>query len=153
MSAPRSRWSGEPAPTARSKSNSTGENSSKDLNSRGRRPLQAVVEVLAVVPIGVTITISDLSDKSSPVLLAITEALNDLFYTIRPYIPGADGDNKHDTLYLSALIAAIFSAIDAGINFSNVSIEIDSVTYSQYTFGNTTLTYGSYPYLESLLTP
>jgi hypothetical protein len=79
--------------------------------------------------------------------------LNDLFYNIRPYIAGADGGNRHDTLYLSSIIASVFNAIESGINFSNVSIEIDGVTYSQYTFGNTTITYGNYPYLEDLITP
>lgn len=126
---------------------------SKPLNERGRRPLQAVVEVLPVVPIGVTVTISDLSDKSAPVITAITEAIEALLYNIRPYIAGADGDNRRDTLYQSALIAAIFSAIDEDINFSNITITIATVVYSQYTFGNTTITYGNYPYLESLLTP
>lgn len=125
----------------------------KELNERGRRPLQAVIEVLAVVPVEVTITISDLSDKSSPVIAAITTALEDLFYTIRPYIAGADGDNRSDTLYLSACIAAIYNAIDDGINFSNIQIEIDSTVYSQYTFGDTFDKYGNYPYLYELLTP
>lgn len=125
----------------------------KDINERGRRPLQAVVEVLPAVPIAVTITISDLSDKSAPVIAAIETAIEDLFYTIRPYIPGADGTNRHDTLYISALIAAIFNSIAENISFSNVSIEIGAVIYSQYTFGNTTLTYGNYPYLFDLLTP
>lgn len=125
----------------------------KDINERGRRPLQAVVEVLPAVPIAVTITISDLSDKSAPVIAAIETAIEDLFYTIRPYIPGADGTNRHDTLYISALIAAIFDSIAENISFSNVSIEIGAVVYSQYTFGNTTVTYGNYPYLFDLLTP
>jgi uncharacterized phage protein gp47/JayE len=125
----------------------------KDINERGRRPLQAVVEVLAVVPVAVTITIDDLTDKSSTVKDAITAALEDLFYEIRPYIPGADGENRSDTLYLSAVIAAIFEAIDEGINFSNVTIEIDSTVYSQYTFGDDFTTYGNYPYLYELLTP
>lgn len=125
----------------------------KDLNERGRRPIQTVVEVLPVVPIAVTITIADLSDKTAPVIAAIEAALNDLFYTVRPYIPGADGTNQRDTLYLSATIAAIFAAIDEGINFSNVSITIGGVVYSQYTFGDTYSTYGNYPYLFDLVTP
>lgn len=125
----------------------------KLLNERGRRPVQTTVEVVAVVPVGVTITVNDLSDKSSGVLSAITEALEDLFYTIRPYIAGADGANRKDTLYLSAVIGSIYEAIDEGINFSNVTITIESTTHGQYTFGNTTDKYGTYPYLEELLTP
>lgn len=125
----------------------------KELNERGRRPLQAVVEVLAVVPVAVTITIDSLSDKTSPVLTAINTALDELFYDIRPYIAGADGTNQSDTLYLSSVIAAIFNAIGAGINFSNVTITIGGSNYSQYTFGDTPSTYGNYPYLYDLVTP
>jgi uncharacterized phage protein gp47/JayE len=125
----------------------------KDINERGRRPLQATVEVLKVVPVAVTITINDLSDKSAPVIALITSAIEDLMYTIRPYIPGADGTNRKDTLYISALIAAIYDVLDEGISFSNVSIEIDSTTYSQYTFGDTPAKYGTYPYLDTLSTP
>lgn len=125
----------------------------KSLNERGRRPVQTTVEVLAVIPIGVTITINDLSDKSSSVLSAITSALEDLFYTVRPYIPGADGTNQKDTLYLSAVIGSIYENIDESINFSNVVITIDSVDYAAYQFGGDYTTYGNYPYLEELLTP
>jgi uncharacterized phage protein gp47/JayE len=125
----------------------------KPINERGRRPLQAVVEVLPVVPVATTITISDLSDKSAPVITAIESAIEDLFYTIRPYIPGADGTIRKDTLYISALIAAIFDAIDESISFSNVTITISSTVYSQYTFGNSPVTYGTYPYLFDLVTP
>jgi len=125
----------------------------KDINERGRRPLQATVEVLEVVPVAVTITINDLSDKSAPVIALITSAIEDLMYTIRPYIPGADGTNRKDTLYISALIAAIYDVLDEGISFSNVSIEIASTTYSQYAFGDTPAKYGTYPYLDTLSTP
>jgi len=76
-----------------------------------------------------------------------------LMYTIRPYIPGADGTNRKDTLYISALIAAIYDVLDEGISFSNVSIEIASTTYSQYAFGDTPAKYGTYPYLDTLSTP
>lgn len=125
----------------------------KDINERGRRPLQAIVEVLRVVPVGVIITINDLSDKSSPVISSITNSIKNLLYTIRPYIPGADGTNRRDTLYISALISAIYNVLDENISFSNVTIEIDSVIYSQYTFGNMPINYGTYPYLEILATP
>ena len=125
----------------------------KPINERGRRPLQAVVEVLAVQTKGVTITITDLSDKTPATLALITTALEDLFYTIRPYIAGADGENQNDTLYLSAVIAAIYAALGGTVNFSNVTITIDSSVVASYTFGNVPAKYGMYPYLENLVTP
>lgn len=125
----------------------------KPINERGRRPTQVVLETLSVIPVPVTITISDLSDTSAGVINAITAALNDYFYNIRPYIAGADGENKHDTIYQSQVIGAIYGAIAQTINFSNITITIGGITYSQYTFGDIPGTYGNCPYLFSLLTP
>ncbi len=125
----------------------------KPINERGRRPLQAVVEVLAVQTKGVTITVNDLSDKTAPTLAAITSALEDLFYEIRPYIPGADGETRNDTLYLSAVVAAIYAALGKSVNFSSVTITIDGTVYASYVFGDDPSKYGMYPYLELLVTP
>jgi uncharacterized phage protein gp47/JayE len=125
----------------------------KPINERGRRPLQAIPEVLSVIPTGVTITIIDLSDKSTSAKAIIQAAIEDYLYTIRPYIAGADGQNKHDSVYLSGIITAIFNAVGSTINFSSVEIRINDTVYSSYTFGNIPATYGHYPYLQSLLTP
>lgn len=125
----------------------------KDINERGRRPVQVVLEVLSVVPVPVTITIDDLSDKTTGTVNAITAALEDYFYNIRPYIAGADGENKRDTIYISRVIATIADAIAETVNFSNITVTIGGLPYSQYTFGNIPATYGYYPYLFSLLTP
>ncbi|MDD5013667.1 MAG: baseplate J/gp47 family protein [Atribacterota bacterium] len=125
---------------------------SKSINERGRRPVQAVVEVLSIIPIGVTFTINDLSDKTTATINAITEALEYLLYTIRPYIAGAD-TVRRDTLYLSQVIAAIYASVSQSVNFSNVEISIGGTVYSQYTFSNIPATYGNYPYLLDLLTP
>lgn len=124
----------------------------KPDNERGRRPLQVVLEVLPVIPVPVVITINDLSDTNVTTLANIELALNNLFYTIRPYIAGADV-LKTDTLYLSQVIAAVYGAIPVGANFSNVEISINSVVYSAYSFGEIPAKYGNYPYLFSLLTP
>jgi len=125
----------------------------KSLNERGRRPTQVQLEVISVIPVGVTITISDLSDKSTPITTAIQSALTALFYDIRPYIAGADGENKNDTVFLSQVIATVFSAIGSGINFSSIEIKIGGISYSSYQFGSVPGTYGHYPYLETLVTP
>jgi len=126
---------------------------SKTLNERGRRPLQAIVEVLSVIPVGVTIIIHDLSNKETATITAITNALNDLMYSIRPYIAGADGENKNDTIYVSSVIAAIYGAIDKSINFSAIDIKINNTVIPSFTFGNAPASYGNYPYLYQVLTP
>ncbi len=126
---------------------------SKDLNDRGRRPVQAIVEVLAVVPSPVTVTLVGLSDKSTDTLNLISNAIDSYLLNIRPYIAGADGTVKHDSIFLSGLIAAIYNAIGQGINFSSISFTVNGSVYTSYTFGDVPSTYGTYPYLQSLLTP
>jgi uncharacterized phage protein gp47/JayE len=125
----------------------------KPMNERGRRPVQVVLETLSVIPVAVTVSIADLSDKTAGTINAITAALTDYFYNVRPYIAGADGENKNDTIYQSQVIGAIYSAVPTTVNFSNITITIGGITYTQYQFGNIPGTYGNYPYLFSLLTP
>lgn len=123
----------------------------KPLYERGRRPVGVYnLEVLAVVPVGVTVQVYDLTDDSTPILDAISEACEDLFYTIRPYIPAADGENQNDVLYLSQIINAISIALGTDVFFTSVKMIIASTEELQYSFGKTPATYGTYPYLELL---
>jgi hypothetical protein len=129
----------------------------KPLYERGRRPIGVYnLEVLAVIPIPVTIRIYDLTDDSPEIISAIEEAIGDLLYTIRPYIAGADGSNQNDVLYTSQIISAVISALSNTVFFSNIQMVIDSVVVTSYTFARTPATYGNYPYLydlEVLVTP
>ena len=70
-----------------------------------------------------------------------------------PYIAGADGETRTDTLYLGAVINAIYNALDGSINFTNVTMTIDGTVYSSFQFGNVPARYGMYPYHENLITP
>ncbi len=119
---------------------------------KGRRPVGVfTLEVLAVVPVGVTITIEGLTDDSASVVNAIENSIIDLLYTVRPYIAGADGENRNDILYISQIITAVSSAIESDIFFSNLIMEIGGTPVTFYAFGTTPATYGNYPYLESLI--
>jgi uncharacterized phage protein gp47/JayE len=123
----------------------------KPLYERGRRPMGTFnLEVLAVIPVGVTVQVYDLTDDSPAVLAQIEQACIDLFYTIRPYIAGADGSSRNDTLYLSQIITAIVTDLNNEVFFSNVKMIIDSTEETQYDFGLVPATYGNYPYLELL---
>ncbi len=119
---------------------------------KGRRPVGVFnLEVLAVIPVGVTITIEGLTDESLPVINAIQESIENLFYTIRPYIPGADGEDRNDVLYISSVINAVSSALELGVFFANLIMEIDETPVTFYEFGTSPSTYGNYPYLEDLI--
>lgn len=124
----------------------------KPIYERGRRPLGVYnLEVISVVPVGVTIRIYDLTDDSPAVILTIETAIKDLLYTVRPYIAGADGENRNDVLYLSQVVNAIATALGSTVFFSNVTMEIGSSLVTSYSFAQTPATYGEYPYLEDLI--
>jgi len=121
---------------------------SKPLAERGRRPLGVYnLEVLAVVPIPVIVRIYDLSDTSASVKDTIEAAIEAFLYEIRPYIAGADGNNRNDVLYLSRLNAAISDALASTVFYTNVEMNVDSSDVTSYAFGQTPGGYGNYPYL------
>lgn len=123
----------------------------KPLYERGRRPIGVYnLEVQAVVPVGVTVQIYDLTDDSLSVLATIEEAISDLMYLVRPYIAGADGDNRNDVLYLSQINAVVAEALEGTIFYTQIKMVIDSTELTSRTFGRTPSDYGRYPYLELL---
>lgn len=123
----------------------------KPLSERGRRPLGVfTLEVLPVVPVPVVVKIYDLSDTSSSVVSAIEDAIISFLYNVRPYIPGADGENRNDTLYLSRLNAAIADALGAEVFYSNIEMTVAGDLKTSYQFGGSPGSFGNYPYFDSL---
>ena len=119
---------------------------------QGRRPVGVfTLEVLSVIPVGVTIKIYGLTDDSVAVQNAIQASIEDLLYTIRPYIAGADGEDKNDILYISQVVNAVSSALEQGVFFTNLEMIIDGNPVNSYEFGTSPATYGNYPYLEYLI--
>ena len=72
----------------------------KPINERGRRPMQANVTVLPIVLIPVDVTIKGLNVDTTAVRASINSSITDLLYNVRPFISGADlRRNKNDILY------------------------------------------------------
>ncbi len=129
----------------------------KPLAERGRRPMGVfTLEVLPVVPIEVIVKIYDLSDDSAAVVAAIEDAITTFLYEVRPYIAGADGENRNDTLYLSRLNAAIADALSSEVFYTNIIMNVGGADVISYQFGGVPGSFGNYPYLldlELLTTP
>lgn len=124
----------------------------KPLSTRGRRPVGVFeVDYLAVVPLPVIVTITGLTDTSTPVQSAITTALNDLLYSVRPYIAGADGTNKNDILSIASVISCIFSVLTSGNSFTSITLNVNGNPVTSFTFGDIPSTYGNYPYLSNVI--
>lgn len=119
-------------------------NTALDLNERGRRPLQVVVNFLPIIIKTVNINIGGSSfttDQKTLLLTAITDMVN----LIRPFIDAADDlAYKNDIIDNNKVIATIINQIPGAL-FGTITIEINGVNYPTYTF-----VLGNIPYLNSI---
>lgn len=118
----------------------------KPLNERGRRPIQAIVETIAVSLIPVDLTISGLSDSSVSVKNAIEANIKNHLKGVRPYISGADlARNKNDILYSARLQSVATDVLESANFFTGFVMQVDGVAELSYLF-----TLGNIPFLNSI---
>jgi hypothetical protein len=104
------------------------------LLERGRRPLQVVVNYLAITPKTVNITITGYTGVTAAQQVTILAALTTLIDSIRPFIAAADVlSERNDTLDVNKIIAAIITD-QPGAVFTSVSFTVDAVSQTTYTF-------------------
>lgn len=118
----------------------------KPLNERGRRPMQADVQVSAIVLVPVDVTITGLNDNAISVQNAIESSIIDFLYDIRPFIVGADlRRNKNDILYSGKVQSVVTEALINGNFFNVLDLYVDGNLITSYEF-----TLGNIPYLRNL---
>lgn len=108
---------------------------SKPLNERGRRPIQATVEVLPVVLIPVAVTITGLSQDTPSIRSAIQSNIELYLSSVRPYISGADlARNRNDILYEARLQSVATDVLENSNFFTGFSITVNGNSVSSYQF-------------------
>ena len=108
---------------------------SKPLNERGRRPIQATVEVLPVVLIPVTVTITGLSQDTPSIRSAIQNNIELYLSIVRPYISGADlARNRNDILYEARLQSVATDVLENSNFFTGFAITVNGNSVSSYQF-------------------
>lgn len=118
----------------------------KPIYERGRRPMQADVEVSSITLVPVDINISGLNDSSSSVQGAIQNSIVDFLYDVRPFISGADlRRNKNDVLYSGKVQSVVTEALVNGNFFNVLDLHVDGTLVTSYEF-----TLGNIPYLRNL---
>lgn len=118
----------------------------KPVNERGRRPMQADVEVSAITLVPVDITITGLNDSSPSVQSTIQSSIEDFLYDVRPFISGADlRRNKNDVLYSGKIQSVVTEALVNGNFFNVLDLYVDGNPVTSYEF-----TLGNIPYLRNL---
>jgi hypothetical protein len=113
-----------------------------ELNERGRRPLGVFeIHYLPIIPLTVTIEITDLSATSAEQTLIKTGLVNDI-NTIRPFVSAADVlEDRNDVLDRNRIIGVILQAKPGAI-FDGVTLYIDGIEVTSQTFEN-----GDIPYI------
>ncbi len=118
----------------------------KPINERGRRPLQAQVEVLAVNTANVGIVIEGLDDNSPSVISQIRNVIIQELFGVRPFIAGGELlINKNDNLLSGRINSQIQLAIGSNF-FTNLTMSVDGNNVISELF-----TLGRIPFLTSLI--
>jgi hypothetical protein len=117
----------------------------RPLNERGRRPLQAIVNFIAITPLNIDIVITNYSGLTPTIQTLITNAVTDAVNAVRPFVSAADIlSDKNDILDQNKIIAAIISAQPGSI-FTSVQLSVSGAPTASYTFIN-----GNIPYFNSI---
>lgn len=118
----------------------------KPLNERGRRPLGVfIVHYLAITVREVDIVIDSFVGITPEIQTLIFNALELEIDLIRPFIGGADIlEEKNDILDINKIISTILNARPGSV-FGTITLKIDSVPLSTFTFIN-----GNIPNLNSV---
>jgi uncharacterized phage protein gp47/JayE len=115
------------------------------LNERGRRPINVIVNVIAITPLDVDIVIDGYENLDATIQTSIENALEELTDAIRPFIAGADVlADRNDRLDLNRIVSKIYEAVP-GSTFGDVTLEVDGSIVTSYTFEN-----GDIPYMNSV---
>lgn len=111
-------------------------------NDRGRRPIQAVLEVLPIVPTPVDIFITGLQTNTAQVRADIKTNIDTYLYGIRPYISGADlPRDKNDILTAVKLQSVINDTLGTANTFISFTMFVDGVQLNLFTFALANIPY------------
>lgn len=119
----------------------------KDINDRGRRPMDVIVDFLAITPLDIDVFILGGVGITSELETAITDAIRDYLRTVRPFVAGADVViNKNDVLTSGKLSTVAYGAIPDSVYFETLNFSVDdNPVVTSFTFLN-----GDIPFLNSV---
>lgn len=111
-------------------------------DDRGRRPIQANLEVLPVEVKPVDVDIVDLQIDNSEIRDSIRTNLEAYLYGVRPYIAGADfARDKNDILTSVKAQGVVSDTIGNANTFLDFKLYVDGVELNTYTFAGAIIPY------------
>lgn len=100
----------------------------KPQYERGRRPIQAIIEVNPINLIPISVDITGLNESSTAILTAIEDNLREYLRTVRPFIDGSDlPREKNDILYAARLQSVITDVLDSSNFFTDFVVKVSGV--------------------------
>lgn len=119
---------------------------SKPLEERGRRPMQANLEVLPINPVPIQVNITGLEKDTAEIRDSIFDNLKEYISTVRPFIDGADLlRNKNDILFAAKIQGVVLDVLEDGNFFSNLELLVDSSVQTSFAFSRENI-----PYLQTV---
>ena len=119
----------------------------KPLSERGRRPIQANLEVLPIIINPVDVTITSLNEDTVEIRNSIEENLKEYLREIRPFVAGGDlARNKNDILYSARLQSVVTNVLSASNFFTDFTVFVNGVSQNSYLFSRENI-----PYLRNLV--
>lgn len=111
-------------------------NTSKPIYERGRRPMQAILDVKSVVPMLIDIEIVGLNINTLSIQNSIFSSIEAYLRNIRPFIDGGQLlRDKNDVLNIARLTNVVSDTIDVDNYFLDLKMFVDGAPYEIYTFG------------------
>lgn len=118
----------------------------KQLYERGRRPIQAIVETVAVNTVPVDVIVTGLSENTTQIQDSIRNAMKGFIYDVRPYIAGADlARNKNNILYEVRLQSEASDVLESSNSFTGFTMLVNGVASTSYQFD-----LGNIPFLNNV---
>lgn len=111
----------------------------KPINERGRRPIQAIVETQPITLIPIDVEVVGLLENSAAISDAIRNNLSAFLRDIRPFVTGADLlRSKNDILYSARLQSVVTDVLDPSNFFQNFVMNVNGVPEitAQFSLGN-----------------
>ena len=119
----------------------------KPLYERGRRPIQANLEVLPITVNPVDVTITSLNENTVDIQNTIRENIKQYLKEVRPFVAGGDlARNKNDILYSARVQSVVTDVISSSNFFLDFNIFVNGIQQNTYLFSKDNI-----PYLRNLI--
>lgn len=114
----------------------------KPINERGRRPIQANIEVLSINLIPVDVDITGLETDTASIRSTIESNLQIYLMDVRPFIAGADlARNKNDVLYAARLQSVVTDVLDSANFFTDFIMKVSGNASTSVLFSGADIPY------------